>query len=132
MTTTMHAASAPTSSTSQRGLLRRIVAGAAPFDGVMGVACLAAAGRIGDWLAIGTTATRGTGVVFLAAAAVGLVTLRRQPLDARPIAAANVVFALWCLAVLLADSPNTLGVVLLAGSVVTAAATAAVEHRLGR
>lgn len=113
-------------------MLRRIVAGAAPFDGVMGIVCLAAADRIGDWLEIGTAATVGTGVVFVAAAAVGVVTLRRERLDARPIAAANAVFALWCLLVLVEDSPNALGAVLLVLSILTAGATAVVEQRLGR
>src|SRR5206468_10336626 len=41
--------------------LRQLVAGAAPFDGLMGVTCLAAAGRIADWLSIGSGLFGATG-----------------------------------------------------------------------
>jgi hypothetical protein len=110
--------------------LRRLIAGAAPFDAVMGVACLAAAAQFGDWLSIGTGAVRGTGAVFLGAAAVGAWTLRRPKIDARPIVTANAVFALWCLLLLALDGPNALGAVLLVVSAVASAGTALAESRL--
>lgn len=107
-----------------------MIGGAAVFDGAMGVACLAAAAEIGRWLAIGAAPTRVTGVIFLVAAAAGGLTLRRATTDVRWIAAANLLFAAWCLVVLGVDSPNALGVVLLLGGAATSSATAALEHRL--
>jgi len=107
-----------------------MISGAAVFDGVMGVACLAAASDFGRWLAIGAAPVRVTGAVFLLAAAAGALTLRRAALDVRLIAGANLLFAAWCLVVLAVDSPNALGAVLLAGAAVTSGATAFVEHRL--
>jgi hypothetical protein len=119
--------------TSQRhGLLRKVVAGAAPFDAVMGVACLAAASRFGGWLSVGTGTVRVTGLVFLVAAAAGAWTLARPSLDVRWIAGANVAFAGWCVAVIGYADPNAVGTAILAVSAVTAAGTALVERGLGR
>lgn len=112
--------------------LQRVLTGAAAFDGTMGVACLAAAGTFGDWLSIPTGVVRATGVVFLVAALAGAWTLRRKPSDVRAIAAANIVFAVWCLLVLATDSPNAIGAALLAVSVVASAGTAVLERRLAR
>jgi hypothetical protein len=118
--------------TSQRhGLVRTIIAGATPFDGIMGVACLAAASRFAGWLSVGTGTVRATGVVFLAAAAVGAWTLRRPSLEVRWIVTANAVFAAWCLAVIGFAGPDAVGTAILAVSAVTSAGTAVVEHRLG-
>ena len=100
------------------------------FDGVMGVACLAAASEFGRWLAIGAAPVRVTGVVFLVAALAGVITLRRSRMDVRLIAGANLIFAAWCLVMLAVDSPNALGVVLLLGAAATSAGTAALEFRL--
>jgi len=112
------------------GQLRRMLTGAAVFDGVMGVACLAAASEFGRWLAIGAAPVRVTGVVFLVAALAGVITLRRSRMDVRLIAGANLIFAAWCLVMLAVDSPNALGVVLLLGAAATSAGTAALEFRL--
>jgi hypothetical protein len=113
-------------------LLRRVITGAAGFDGVMGVACLAAATTFSDWLSIPVAAVRVTGGVFLVAAVTGAWTARRSSVDVRAIVAANAVFALWCLLVLAIDGPNALGIALLVGSVLASAATAVLEHRLAR
>ena len=107
-----------------------MVTGAAVFDGVMGVACLAAASNFGRWLGLGAAPVRVTGGVFLLAALAGVVTLRRSSIDVRLIAGANLLFAAWCLVMLGVDSPNALGVVLLLGAAATSAGTAALEHRL--
>lgn len=115
-----------------RTTLRRIIAGAAPFDGVMGVACLAAAGTIGSWLGVSSTSVRVTGVVFVLAAAAGVVTLAQSARDVRGIVAANAGFAACCLGVLAFDRPNALGAVLLAGGAICSAGTAVAEHRLAR
>ena len=112
------------------GQLRRMVTGAAVFDGAMGVACLAAASELGRWLAVGASPVRVTGGVFLLAALAGAVTVRRPTLDVRLIAGANLLFAAWCLAMIGLDSPNTVGTVLLAGAAATSAATAFAERRL--
>jgi hypothetical protein len=114
----------------RQSVLRRLILGAAPFDAAMGVACLAAAAQVGDWLSIGSGAVRATGIVFLAAAAVGGWTLRRPVIDARPIVAANAVFALWCLVVLALDGPNVAGTALLVVSALASAGTAVAEARL--
>lgn len=113
-------------------LLRRLVAGAAPFDAAMGVLCLAVPGRIAGWLSVSAGDVRITGAVFLVAAAAGAVALRTQPVDARAVVAGNAAFAVWCLALLAAGHPNALGAVLLAGAAATSAATAVAEHRLSR
>src|SRR3954465_224820 len=75
-TTTYDQRLAPASD--RRRLLRRIITGAAAFDAAMGVFCLVAASEIGDWLSIGTSAVRETGVVFLVAALVGGETALRK------------------------------------------------------
>lgn len=119
-------------STDRRRPLRTIVAGAMPFDGVMGVVCLAAANQIGDWLSITAGTVRITGGVFLVAALAGAVVLRRGVSDVRPIVAANAIFGAWCLLVLGLDGPNAIGAALFAVSALASAGTAAVEHRLSR
>lgn len=110
--------------------LRQMLAGAAVFDGVMGVTCLAAASEFGRWLAVGTAPMRVTGAIFLVAAAAGAATLRRRTSDVRLIAGANLLFAAWCLVMLGVDSPNVVGAVLLVGAAATSAGTAVLEHRL--
>lgn len=119
-------------STDRRRTLRTIVAGAMPFDGVVGVACLAAASKFGDWLSISAGTVRATGAVFLVAAAAGAFVLARGVKDVRPIVAANALFAVWCLAALAFDEPNALGAALLAVSALASAGTAVVEHRLAQ
>jgi hypothetical protein len=119
-----------TTATQDRGPLRKMLAGAAAFDGAMGVACLAAASEFGRWLAIGAEPVRVTGGVFLLAAAAGVWTLRRPRMDVRLIAAANLLFAAWCLVMIGVDSPNAVGTVLLAGAAVTSAGTAYMERKL--
>jgi hypothetical protein len=120
----------PVTTSQRHGLVRRIIAGAAPFDGAMGVACLAAATRFAGWLSVGTATVRATGLVFLVAAAAGAWTLARPSLDVRRIVGANAVFALWCIAVLGFASPDAVGAAALAVSAVAAAGTALVERRL--
>jgi hypothetical protein len=118
--------------TSQRnGLVRKIIAGAAPFDGAMGVACLAAATHFAGWLSVGTGTVRATGLVFLVAAAAGAWTLARPSLDVRWIVGANTAFAVWCIAVIGFAGPDAVGAAVLAVSAVAAAGTAVAEHRLG-
>jgi hypothetical protein len=119
-----------TTDATRPGPLKRVITGAAVFDGAMGIACLAAAGTFGDWLSIPTGAVRATGGVFLVAAVAGAWTLRRRPADVRAIVGANAVFALWCLLLLAADGPNAVGASLLVVSVLASAATAVLEHRL--
>ena len=114
----------------RRRQLRQMLTGGAVFDAAMGVFCLTAASNIGGWLSIPRAAVRETGGVFLVAAITGFVTVRRSRSDVRWVVAANLVFAAWCLLLLAADSPGTLGIVLLAGAVVSSAGTALVEHRL--
>src|SRR4051794_11710833 len=116
--------------TDRSRLLRSIVAGAMPFDAVMGVACLAAASRFGDWLSVSAGTMRATGGVFLVAAVAGAVVLRRGVNDVRLIVAANALFAAWCLAVVGLDGPNAIGTALFAVSALASAGTAVVEHRL--
>src|SRR3954469_12925923 len=116
-------------STDRRRMLRTIVTGAMPFDGVMGVVCLAAASQIGDWLSVSAGTIRITGGVFLVAAVAGAFVLRRGVSDVRPIVAANAVFAAWCLLALGLDGPNAIGAALLAVSALASAGTAVVEHR---
>ena len=118
--------------TDRRRMLRTIISGAMPFDGVMGVVCLAAATQIGDWLSITAGTVRITGGVFLVAALAGAAVLRRGVSDVRPIVAANAVFAAWCLLVLGLDGPNAIGAALLAVSALASAGTAVAEHRLSR
>lgn len=130
MTTTLTGYTDTNSSDTRRSLLRRLVAGAAPFDGVMGIACLAAADRFGDWLSIPASAVRTTGAVFLLAAIAGAWTLRRESMDVRAVVSANALFAAWCLVVLALDGPNAVGAALLVVSAVASAATAVTEHRL--
>jgi hypothetical protein len=122
----------PHATTTQRhGLVRKIVAGAAPFDATMAVACLAAATHFAGWLSVGTGTVRATGLVFGVAAAAGAWTLARPSLDVRWMAGANAGFALWCVAVIGFAGPDAVGAAILAVSAVTAAGTALVEHRLG-
>jgi len=116
--------------TTDVGPLRRMLAGAAAFDGAMGVACLAAATDFGRWLAVGAAPVRVTGGVFLLAALAGAHTLRRRDQDVRLIAGANLLFAAWCLTMIGVDSPNAIGTVLLAGAAATSAGTAYLERRL--
>src|SRR3954453_13403649 len=112
---------------SRQRLLRKLIAGAAVFDGAMGIVCLVAAPDLGGWLSLGTSAVRTTGVVFLVAGAVGAQTARSTALDVRWIAAATRGFAAWCVALLAAGDPGTLGVALLAASVVASIGTAVTE-----
>jgi hypothetical protein len=118
-------------STSRRhGLVRKIIAGAAPFDGAMGVACLAGASHFATWLSVRAGTVRATGLVFLVAAAAGAWTLARPYLDVRWIVAANAGFALWCVALIGFAGPDAFGTAILAVSAVAAAGTALVERRL--
>jgi len=112
------------------GQLRRLLGGAAVFDAGMGVACLAAADTIGGWLSISAPAVRSTSIVFFVAAAAGVHALRSKPIDVRWVAAANWLFATWCLGLIGAESPGALGDVLLAGAAATSAATALAERKL--
>lgn len=130
MTATTTYGDTRTAARAERGLLTRVVTGAAAFDAGMGIACLAAAGSFGGWLSIPVVAVRTTGVVFLVAALTGAWAARRSAADIRPIVAANAAFALWCLVVLAADGPNVLGAGLLSVSVLASAATAVLERRL--
>lgn len=128
MTTMTRTYDAPASA-ARGSALRRLVAGAAGFDTALGVFCLAAASKIGDWLSVSTADVRVAGGLALLAAVVGAVTAGRAARDARAIAGANVAFALWALAMLSGD-PDALGIVLLLGSATTAAGTAFAELRL--
>lgn len=110
--------------------LRPMIAGAAVFDGAMGIGCLALADRLADWLSISTGTVEVTAAVFLLAAVTGGFTLLRRRFDVRWIMEANLVFAAWCLAVVGFDSPNGIGIALLVVSAVAAAATALAERRL--
>jgi hypothetical protein len=128
-TTTTYDHTHPT--TSQRhGLVRKIIAGAAPFDGAMGIACLAASTRFAGWLSVGTGTVRATGLVFLVAAAAGAWTLARPSLDVRWIVGANAAFAVWCVAAIGFAGPDAVGAAVLAVSAVAAAGTAVAERRL--
>ena len=117
---------------SRTSMLRRMLAGAAAFDAAGGVFCLIAASDLARWLSIPRSAGYVTGAVFLVAAATGALALRREPLDVKWIAGANELFALWCLIVLAADSPNALGVAVLAVAALSSAGTGAGELMLGR
>ena len=131
MTATMTGHAEPNASEVQRRTaLRRVIAGAAPFDAVMGIGCLALADRIGGWLSIGTGSVAATGAVFLAAGVAGAWTLWRGVADTRPIVAANGAFAVWCLGVLAVDGPNGWGAALLVVSALASGATAVLERRL--
>lgn len=110
--------------------LRPFITGAAVLDTTLGVVSLALSGKFADWLDISQTSVEITGGVFLLAAVTGAVTLLRRRLDARWIIEANLVFAVWCLAVIGYDSPNGLGIAMLVVSAVAAAATALTERRL--
>jgi hypothetical protein len=120
----------PATTSQRHGLVRRIIAGAAPFDGAMGVACFAAATRFAGGLSVGTGTVRTTGGVFLVAAAVGACTLARPSLDVRWIVGANTAFALWCIAVIGFAHPDAVGAAILGVSAVAAAGTALIERRL--
>jgi hypothetical protein len=124
----------PSSAAARRPMLRRMLMGGAGFDLAMGFATLVAAADFARWLAIDASGVRVTGAIFLAAAAAaaGAFALRRPVPDVRPVVAANAVFGLWCIALIVADSPNALGTALLVGAAITSGATAAAEHRLGR
>ena len=113
-------------------LLRPLIAGAAAFDAALGVFCLVDAGRIGDWLSMSDGAIRAIGVVLLVAAVVGVETLLMPRLGTRWIVGANLLFAVWCLAAIAVDDPNTAGAVVLALAAASSAGTAALEHRLSR
>ena len=113
-------------------LLRRMLAGAAVFDAAGGALCLAAAGDVARWLSIPRGAAYVTGALFLAAAAAGGLTLRRDPLRVGWVAAANEVFALWCVLMLALDSPNAWGVALLVVATASSAGTGAAEVLLAR
>lgn len=113
-------------------LLRRLLAGAAVFDASGGVFCLAAAGDVARWLSIPRGAVYVTGAIFLAAAVAGGLTLRRETLRVAWIVGANELFALWCVLMLAVDAPNTLGVVLLIGAVLSSAGTGLAEWRFAR
>ena len=117
---------------SRTSMLRRMLGGAAAFDATGGVFCLVAASDLSRWLSIPRNAVYVTGAVFLLAAAVGGLTLRRQPLNVAWIAGANEVFALWCVVMLAADSPNALGVALLVIAALSSAGTGAAEVLLSR
>ena len=132
MTTTLSNDLVATDRGSRSSVLRRLIAGAAPFDGLMGIACLVAADRFGNWLSVSGAAVRTTGAVFLLAAVTGAWTLRRDVADVRAIVAANAAFAIWCLVVLGIDGPHALGATLLVVSAVASAGTAVAEHRLAR
>ena len=113
-------------------MLRRMLAGAAVFDAAGGVFCLVAATDLARWLSIPRSAAYVTGAVFLAAAAAGGLTLRRRPLNVAWIAAANELFAVWCVLVLALDDPNTAGVALLSVAALTSAGTGAAELLIAR
>jgi len=132
MTTASTTYQKATTTEKRRPGLRQMIAGAAVFDGVMGVACLVAVDRFGGWLSVPSAAVATTGGVFLVAALIGVWTARRAAADVRPIVAANAVFALWCLVVLTFDNPNMLGAALLVVSAIASAGTAVTEHQLAR
>lgn len=112
--------------------LRQMLAGAAVFDAAGGVFCLAAAHQLAGWLSVPRSATYVTGALFLAAAAVGALTLRGEPVRVGGIVAANEVFALWCVVMLAADTPSTLGSVLLVVAALSSAATGFGELMIAR
>lgn len=113
-------------------LLHRMLSGAAAFDAIGGIFCFAAAGPLARWLSIPRDAAYITGALFLVAAAVGGLTLRREPLTVTWIAAANELFAGWCVVMLAIDHPNALGVVLLSIAALTSAGTGAAQLVLAR
>ncbi|MFL6239274.1 MAG: hypothetical protein ACJ735_07295 [Actinomycetes bacterium] len=113
-------------------MLRRMLAGAAVFDAVGGVFCLAAADELARWLSIPRGAAYVTGAVFLIAAAAGGLSLRRESLKVTWIVATNELFALWCVLMLAIDSPNALGVALLLVAALSSAGTGVAELLLAR
>jgi len=113
-------------------MLRRMLAGAAAFDAVGGVFCLAAAADLARWLSIPRDAAYVTGALFLLAAAVGGLALRRDRLTVTWIVGANELFALWCVVMLAADAPNAVGVVLLVTAALSSAGTGVAELLLAR
>ena len=131
MTTATTSYDAPATA-SRTSMLRRMLAGAAVFDAAGGVFCLVASSDLARWLSIPRSAAYVTGAIFLAAAATGALTLRREPLNVTWIAGANGLFALWCLVVLATDHPTALGVALLAVAALSSAGTAAAELTLAR
>lgn len=130
--TTMTTDYAPAAATGRRPLLRRLLGAAAVFDALGGAVCLVAAGPIGGWLSIPRAPVYGTGAAFALAAVAGAWTLRRDVSRVGGIVAANELFALWCLLVVLLDGPNAAGVVLLLLSVLSSAGTGAAELYLAR
>jgi hypothetical protein len=122
----------PDAMTRMPSRLRTVLAGAGAFDASMGVFCLAAPGPLASLLSVGSGTIRATGVVFLLAAVAGAETLLRPSLGVRWVAAANLVFAAWCVGMLAAAGPSAVGAVLLAGAAVTSASTAWLERRLAR
>ena len=111
-------------------MLRPFILGAFFLDATLGIVSLALAGRFADWLAISEKSVYVTAALFLLAALTGGITLLRSRLDVRWIIEANLVFAVWCLAVIGVDSPNGVGIALLVLSAVAAAGTALAERRL--
>lgn len=131
MTTTAYAVESATT-TQRTSRLRQMLTGAAAFDAAGGIFCLVASTALARWLSIPRSAVFVTGAVFLAAAAAGAFTVRRSPLAASWIVAANEVFALWCVLVLATDSPNAPGKVLLAIAAAVSAGTGVTELVLTR
>src|SRR3954447_597380 len=123
MTTTMTTPYDAAAVAARTSMLRRMLAGAAAFDVAGGVLCLAAADELAGWLSIPRGAAYVTGAIFFTAAALGVVTLRRERLKLGWIVGANELFALWCLLMLASDSPNALGVALLLVATLTSAGT---------
>ena len=113
-------------------MLRRMLAGAAAFDAVGGVFCFAAAADLARWLSIPRDAAYVTGALFLLAAAVGGLALRRERFTVTWIVGANELFALWCVVMLVVDAPNALGVVLLVAATLSSAGTGVAELLLAR
>jgi hypothetical protein len=120
----------PVTTSQRHAKVGKIIAGAAPFDAAMGVACLAASTHFAGWLSVGTGTVRATGLIFGVAAAAGAWTLARRSLDVRWIVGANVAVALWCVAAIGFAGPDAVGTAVLAVSAVAAAGTAVVERRL--
>lgn len=132
LTTSSAAPSTQRKAHTKTSILRRILAGAATFDAVGGAVCFALAGDLARWLSIPRTDVYVTGALFLAAAAAGGFTLRREPLRLAWIVSANELFAVWCLVMLLDAGPNSLGVALLAIATLSSAGAGAGELVMAR
>ena len=129
---TMTASNVAPVTPSRLSMLRRMVAGAAAFDAAGGVFCFAAAAELARWLSIPRSAAYVTGAIFIAAAAAGGLTLRREPFRVARIVAANELFAAWCLLMLAIDDPNSLGMAMLGVAALSSAGTGAAEALLAR